>query len=167
MAFKNNVKFSGAIERFGEGIAYHYIAVPEHIALSMAEKFPHRVFCTIRNVEFPAAIIKHGAEGFVIQMGLQTLKKFAGSYGEVVEVKLIKDTTEHGYPLSEEFAELLSQDEEGRDAWESLNPGAKRSFLYYLSTGKSVDTRIKRGLIILQRAREIKAEKAAKARKKG
>lgn len=166
MAFKKNVRFSSVIERFWDGMTFHYIQVPAHIAESMSEKFPFRVFCLIRGIEFPAAIIKHGAEGFVIQMGLQTLKKFGGHLGDELELSLRKDETKHGYEITEEFAELLAQDEEGRLAWESLNPGAQRSFLYYLNTGKSVDTRIKRGLIILKRAREIKAEKAAKAKKK-
>ena len=164
MTLKKTENFKTYIDRFDKGMTFHYISVPAEIALSMAEKFPFRVICTIRNKDFPAAIVKHGIEGFVIQMGKQTLKKFEGVHGEEVEVTLKRDESEHGYEIPEEFAELLAQDEAGRAEWEKLTPGAQRSYLYYLNTGKSVDTRIKRALVILQRAREINAEKARKAK---
>jgi hypothetical protein len=164
MTLKSTATFKSIIERFGKGMTFHYISVPETVAKSMSDKFPFRVFCTIRNKEFPAAIVKHGLEGFVIQMGKQTLKKFSGVYSEEVDVTLKRDESEHGYEIPEEFAELLAQDEAGRAEWEKLTPGAQRSYLYYLNTGKSVDTRIKRALVILQRAREINAEKASKSK---
>jgi uncharacterized protein YdeI (YjbR/CyaY-like superfamily) len=51
--------------------------------------------------------------------------------------------------------ELLNQDDESRKYWNAMNPGAKRSYLHYVNSGKSIDTRIKRVLIIIERAKEL------------
>ncbi len=140
----------------------HYITVPDDLALLMSDKFPFRVFCRANESEVPAAIVKHGMDGFIIQMGKQTLKKLKLNPHSDFEVVLVEDLTSHGYEIPEEFEELLLQDDEGREAWEQLTKGAQRSYLYYLNTGKSSETRIKRSIIILQRAREIVARKSAK-----
>ncbi|MEX1188464.1 MAG: YdeI/OmpD-associated family protein [Bacteroidia bacterium] len=158
----NQVEFKSYLNKFNTGLGLHYIHVPELHALSMASKFPHRVFCTVNDAQFPAAIVKHGEDGFIIQMGKQTLKSIKVDLRNEFEVLLVTDTTEHGYEIPEEFKEYLKQDEEGRVAWEKLTSGNQRSFLHYLCSAKTSDTRIKRSNIILKRAKEIIANRNTK-----
>jgi hypothetical protein len=160
--FPKEIKFKTFLKKFEHGMCLHYIAVPDTLALKMSNKFPFRVFCRVNQSAVPAAIVKHGVDGFIIQMGKQTLKKLKLNPHSDFEVVLVEDLTSHGYEIPEEFEELLLQDDEGREAWEQLTKGAQRSYLYYLNTGKSSETRIKRSIIILQRAREIVARKSAK-----
>jgi len=159
--FPKEIKFKTFLKKFEHGMGLHYIAVPDTLALKMSNKFPFRVFCRANGFEVPAAIVKHGEDGFIIQMGKQTLKKLQLYKDLDFEVVLVEDKTDHGYDMPEEFEQLLIQDDDGRVAWEQLTKGAQRSFLYYLNTGKSIEIRIKRSIIILQRAREIVAKKNA------
>lgn len=161
-----SIIFKAELLKFDVNLALHYIQVPEELISEFATKFPFRVFCTIKTHTFPAAIVKHGIDGLVIQMGKQTIKASGCRLGEELVVTLVQDDTEHGYAMPEEFIVLLDQDTEGREAWEELRPGAQRSLLYYLVGAKSQETRIKRSLIILKRAREIKAERVKKANQK-
>jgi hypothetical protein len=163
---KSKIQLNTEVLKFHSNLALHYIQIPDELVLSMANSFPFRVFCTINNHRFPAAIVKHGIDGFIIQMGNQTIKSAKVIVGDQIEILLERDDTEHGYEMPEEMIELLLQDEDGRKAWDSLTKGAQRSFLYYLSTGKSQETRIKRSILILKRAQEIIAEKTKKARAK-
>ena len=156
------VRFNAFVDNFDPKGAYHFINVPDEIALSLTDKFPFRAVCTIRNHTFHCGIVKHGIDGFVIQMGKQTMKKAQIIKGESIEIKLIRDTSEYGYEMPEEMRELLLQDEEGNKNWEALNPGTKRSILYYVCGAKSSEVRIKRAMQMLERAREILVEKKTK-----
>lgn len=148
--------------QFNDGLKLHYIQVPEDVAFSMTDKFPFRIFCKMNDYEFPAAIVKHGIDGLIIQMGKQTIKKAKVDLHNEIEVQLKRDNTDHGFDIPVEFEELLLQDEDGRLAWEKLTPGAQRSYLHYLNSCKSSDTKIKRSIAVLQRAQEIVAKKAVK-----
>lgn len=160
------ITFNTQLQKFELNLGLHYIVVPFELAVAFAVKFPFRVFCTIKAHTFPAAIVKHGIDGFIIQMGKQTLKSANCQLGEEFVVILEQDHTEHGYVMPEEFLVLLDQDDEGREAWESLTAGAQRSLLYYLVSAKSQETRIKRSILLLKRAQELKFEKIKKSKLK-
>lgn len=162
----NSVILHTEVQKFDSNLGLHYICIPDEIALQFSTKFPFRVFCTIKSHTFPAAIIKHGLDGFIIQMGKQTIKAAICQLGENLQIQLVEDKTEHGFVMPEEFIELLSQDDLGSEAWSQLTTGAQRSFLHYLVSAKSQETRIKRSITILNRAREIVAEKRRKSKQK-
>jgi uncharacterized protein YdeI (YjbR/CyaY-like superfamily) len=60
----------------------------------------------------------------------------------------------NGLELPEEFSEVLSQDEFAIQAYEALNDGGKRGYIYYIRQGKSIDTRIKRSLEISEKLKQ-------------
>lgn len=156
---KAKVSYKTQLYQFNVGLKLHYIHVPEDVAFSMTNKFPFRVFCKMNDYEFPAAIVKHGEDGLIIQMGKQTIKKANVDLHDEIEVQLKRDDTEHGFDIPAEFEELLLQDEDGRLAWEKLTPGNQRSFLHYLNSSKTMDTTIKRSITVLKRAQEKAAKK--------
>ncbi len=155
--------FKSIVDKTDGGFqSLHFIIIPHEIAAVLSDKFPFRVLCTMNGFTFHAGIVKRGLDGFVIQMGMKTVKSCNIALGQEVEVKIQADETEYGYELPEEMQELLLQDDIGRDNWEALNPGHKRSLLHYVCSTKNPELRIKRSLIILQRAAEIRAERKKK-----
>ena len=48
---------------------------------------------------------------------------------------------------------VLSQDGEGKDAWDKLTTGYQRSLIHYVTSVKNVDSRIKRALDLVNRAK--------------
>ena len=108
-----SIVFKTELLKFDVNLTLHYIVVPYELAIDFADKYPFRVFCTIKSHTFPAAIIKHGIDGLIIQMGRQTIKAAKCLLGEDLQVKLDQDNTEHGYVMPEELIVLLDQDDEG------------------------------------------------------
>jgi uncharacterized protein YdeI (YjbR/CyaY-like superfamily) len=167
MTSAQSYSFSTYVEQGGKGyLSLVYIQIPHEIALGLSHSFPCRVICTMKGFSFHAGVVKRGLDGFVIQMGKKTVKSSKLEIGQAVEVKLELDTTEYGYELPEEMQELLFQDDVGRDNWKALNPGHKRSFLYYICSTKNPELRLKRSILILQRAAEIRAERLKKENSK-
>jgi len=147
--------FITVINKFDEKMGYHFFQVPHDVALALSDKFPFRSLCTINGHTFHAGIVKRGLDGFVIQIGKAVLKAAKVDYQQTIQVKLQADESEYGYAFPEEMQELLNQDDESRKYWDAMNPGAKRSYLHYVNSGKSIDTRIKRALLIIERAKEL------------
>jgi hypothetical protein len=147
--------FTSTIDKFDEKMGYHFFRVPHEIALELSDKFPFRSLCTINNHTFHAGIVKRGLDGFVIQIGKAVLKAAKIEYNQTINVNLKPDESEYGYAFPEEMQVLIEQDEESRKYWDAMNPGAKRSYLHYINSGKSIDTRIKRALLIIERAKEL------------
>ncbi len=86
----------------------------------------------------------------LITLGKSTLKDAKKEMGEIIEIWLEKDETEFGYEMPEELAEVMLQDPEGDKAFRNLKPGMQRSFLHYIVSAKTVDTRIKRSLQLIE-----------------
>ncbi len=55
--------------------------------------------------------------------------------------------------IPEEFEAVLSQDEEARKAWDKFTRGYQRSLIHYVTSVKNVDSRIKRSVDLLNRAK--------------
>jgi uncharacterized protein YdeI (YjbR/CyaY-like superfamily) len=56
--------------------------------------------------------------------------------------------------VPEEWEEYLKQDDELKMMFESLTPGKRRGWLYHIGSAKSIDTRIKRCVLIAEKVRE-------------
>lgn len=161
-------RFSAEIGKQAGSMGLHFIEIPADIAETMFQTFPARAIVQIHGIAFHAGVLRRKDGYYLVQMGKATLKKIKASLGECVEVILMPDNSEYGYEMPEEMQVLLDQDEDGRKVWEATSPGMKRSLLHYVNSAKSTDVRIKRAILILQRAAELQAEKERKKRlKKG
>lgn len=130
---------------------HHVIILPEETAQEFrVEKGAVRVVCSIENgEEFPCALNPRDGN-YVIMASKQLIKKHRLKNDVPFTVTIYPDKN-NGLELPEEMQELLLQDEWGAQLFEKLLPGRKRSLLYYIRTGKSVDTRIKRSMEILEK----------------
>ena len=55
--------------------------------------------------------------------------------------------------IPEELQAILAQDDDARKAWEKLTTGYRRSLIHYVTSVKNVDSRIKRSLDLLNKAK--------------
>ena len=90
----------------------------------------------------------------LITLGKSTLKQAKINPEEEVTLYLEVDETEFGYEMPEELKEVMRQDPEGEKAFLELKPGLRRSFLHYIVSAKTVDTRIKRSLKLIDNLKQ-------------
>ncbi len=60
----------------------------------------------------------------------------------------------NGLRLPEELAEVFDQDEIAYQAYKALTDGHKRGLIHYINQAKSVDSRIKRSLEIMEKIKQ-------------
>ncbi len=151
------VTFTATVEKQPFKGGMHFIEVPVKVAQQFTDKKSVRVFCKLNNdFEFPCAIRSNGMGGFMISVGLPVLRKAKVEKGAKVQAAIRKDSTKYGHKEPEELKELLAMDEEGRKYWEQLTNGAQRSLIYYINSAKSVDKRIERCLLFINRLKDTK-----------
>lgn len=105
-------------------------------------------------MKFHRAIMRN-KDGFsYMVLGMSTLKEAKKVPGVEEEVRLSLDNSEFGMPMPEELEEVMRQDPEGKQKFMELKPGLRRSFLYYINGGKTVDTRINRSLKLIDNLKQ-------------
>lgn len=144
------VKFKTELGKLAADYGWHFILVERKIA----EKFPtdgksRRVVCTLNGeVTFQAGLMHYHGD-FFISVNKPTRTKLGIEAGDSVTVELAPDESKYGWPMPEEFREILDQDPEGDDLFHGLTPGKQRSLLYHLGQIKDIDKRIHCGLIVV------------------
>lgn len=81
------------------------------------------------------------------------LRKAAGvRAGDMVDVRFkLVDPDELEVP--EELAAVLEQDTAGKGAWDTLTRGYQRSIIHYITSVKNIDSRIKRAIELVEKAK--------------
>ena len=127
------------------------IFLPEEIIHALP-KGRVRVKGTMNSAAFALAVqhLKDGSRYFSVSA---PLRKAAGiRMGDPVEVYFqLVDPDKLDMP--EELEAVLDQDELAREAWDKLTTGYQRSLIHYITSVKNVDSRIKRSIDLLNRAR--------------
>lgn len=91
-----------------------------------------------------------GDGNFFINVNKQLRNKLKVNDGDEICVSLVKDESEYGLPLPDEFKELLEQDSLGNTIFHALTAGKQRTLLYIIGKPKSADLRIRNGIAILE-----------------
>lgn len=133
---------------------YHYpqMDIPQHIADAMlGDRNMLRVIVYFENgVKVHRALKRNKNGETFISLGKATLKDARVEPGTELNIRLEKDRTEFGFEMPEEFTEVMEQDAEGKKAFLALKPGMQRNFLHFIVSAKTIDTRIKRSLQIME-----------------
>ena len=133
---------------------HHVMHVPKE-AVEKFEPFtgPLRIYCKFGNAsEFPCALSPRG-EGHFIAISKKLMKEAAVAAGQEITV-FIRLDEDDGLTLPEELAEVLEQDALGSKLYNALNPGKKRGMIYYISSSKNIDTRIKRSFYMIDKLKQ-------------
>lgn len=148
---KKSFEFKGRLSGIDGVFLKTAIYLPQHVV----EKLPAgrvRVKGLCNNAPFALAVLhlKDGARYFAVSAAL---RKAAGvRVGDPVKVSFtIVDPDK--LELPEELEAVLAQDEEARTAWDKLTTGYQRSLVHYITSVKNVDSRIKRALDLVNRAK--------------
>ena len=149
------VKFTSALEASAEAAGWHFIPVSREIG----ERFPsdgksRRVVCTLNGKETIQCALMPGGERFVILVNKRVRNSLGIVAGDTLKLSIVADESKYGLPMPEEFAEVLAQDPVGDRLFHALTPGKQRSLIFAVTSGKDVDRRIHRALIILDHLKD-------------
>ena len=70
--------------------------------------------------------------------------KIERTYGDIIEVEIKKDKEERVVELPKEFANLLDNNMEAKEFYESLSYSNKRKYIQWITSAKKEETQIKR-----------------------
>ncbi len=130
-----------------------------YVSFEIANRFEtdgktRRVVCTLNGShKFQCALMPNKGQ-FTIAVNKQTREKLNLGQGDTVTVQLEPDKSQYGMPMPEDFSEVLSQDPEGDRLFHALTNGMQRSLIYMIANPKSIDKRIRLGLIVLQHLKD-------------
>jgi uncharacterized protein YdeI (YjbR/CyaY-like superfamily) len=94
--------------------------------------------------------MKDGSRFFSVSASLRRAAKI--KLGDPVDVRF-KVVNPDKLDVPEELAAVLAQDEQAMEAWEKLTTGYRRSLIHYVTSVKNVDSRIKRAIDLMERAK--------------
>ena len=145
-------RFESVLEYLNGVITHTGIVLPEKTLLELNQPKRVRIEGTINGTPFNLAI-QHIKDGRRFLMVGNTLRKAAKlKAGDKVEVIFtLSDPDE--IKLPEELMEVMEQDPEGKAVFNSFTPGLQRSLAHYVTSAKQVDTRIKRALELMLKAK--------------
>ena len=142
------------------------IVVPDKIMASLPVKGRIRTKGTMNKTPFALAIQykKDGSRYFMVSAQLRRQAKLGS--GDPVKVKFwVVDPDVVDLP--EELQAVLEQDTEALKKWNTFTKGLQRGLTHYVNSVKNVDSRIKRALEIMEKAKygQLHAQKTVKEKK--
>ncbi len=144
-------QFESKLERVNSDLYHFYFSVPDEVADKFKDGKDKRIVCDVNGkLTFQCALISIGHANYVILINKARIKKLGLVLGEVVNIRVKRDTSELGMSMSEEFVEVMNQHELGRALFEELTPGKKRTLIYWSDNVKSGDIKIRRALVMFR-----------------
>lgn len=163
MAREKVYTFETRLKRVHDRHVNNIIVVPDNIIKSLPVKGRVRTKGTFNKTPFALAIQfkKDGSRYFSISAGLRREAKLGS--GDPVKVRFwVVDNDKVDVP--EELQAVLDQDLEAMKTWKSFTPAWQRGLAHYVNSVKNIDSRIKRAIEIMEKAKygQLHAQKTAK-----
>ena len=146
-------EFTSELIRQEHGFRYHIVLVPENVATAYKNAGISRVIGTFGQFPFRLALVSDGDGGLFLTLNLSYKRKLKINEGENVFVTIKPDPEPDEYPMAEELNEVFAQDEVASNRFFGMTIGKQRSLASYVTSAKSVDTRIKRALDLAEKLR--------------
>ncbi len=145
------MEFTTTLERFDSDLWGHHFPVSEVVGEYFIKSTGRRVVCQINGmVEMHCAIMQFAGGNYFINVNKKIRDKLGLTTGQKVELSLHPDESTYGLPISEEFEEVLRQDEVGSDLFHALTPGKQRTLIYYADNVKSIHIKLRRALVVME-----------------
>lgn len=148
------------------GFIHTVIEIPDEVK-DQLPKGRLRAKGTFNKTPFALGILhrKDGAWYFSVSAGMR--KEIGIESGDPVNVSFHLVDPEI-VEVPEELQAVLDQDDEARKAWDELTFGYRRSLIHYVTSVKNVDSRIKRAIELLDKAKYglLYGQQIKKAKKK-
>ena len=141
-----SIRFKSKIKKL-EHLSGHYLDVPSLIVKKLGGMNKTRYVCTVNNsMTWQCGLVAHKKGGAYILLNQKLMKQGNLETGSSASVLLKKDSSKFGMAMPAELQELLSQDREGRERFESLVAGKRRYIIYYVSKVKQETLRLERAV---------------------
>jgi len=148
---KHTYKYDAVVDSYNSGIVHHFIEIPIKAAEALKAAKIRRLIVTLNGHEYRRAVQGRKDGSRHVFVSLPMLKAIGVKWGDTVNVVIKPDPVPDHVDLCEEFVAVLDTDEDAAVKWKALTPGMQRSIAHYINDGKSVDTRISRGLMMAKR----------------
>lgn len=135
-------KFNVEIKKH-EGKDATYIEVPIDVEKEFGAKRV-KVKAKFNGEEYSGSIVKMGLPYYIIGITKEIRNKIERTYGDIIEVEIKKDKEERVVELPKEFANLLDNNMEAKEFYESLSYSNKRKYIQWITSAKKEETQIKR-----------------------
>jgi hypothetical protein len=152
MAKEKTYRFETRLITVHGSFAHTILVVPDEIIDSLPLKGRVRTKGTINKTPFALAIQhkKDGSRFFMVSAQLRrTAKIGSGDLVSVIFWLVDPDVVD----VPEELRAVLDQDVEGLKLWNTFTPGVQRGLAHYVNSVKNVDSRIKRAIEIVEKAK--------------
>ncbi|GEO02843.1 hypothetical protein AAE02nite_05070 [Adhaeribacter aerolatus] len=150
------IRYSTQINRLEHLVGMHYLEVPRQVVQQLGGKFNLRLLCTVNDkLTFQGGLVALGQGDAYISISNKRLKQLGLKYGDWVSVSLEEDKSQYGMAVPEELAELLRQDEAGRQRFERLTPGRQRYIIHYVSSVKNTQLRVDRAITLIENLKRL------------
>lgn len=145
-------KFTNRLTRIDATFMQYIIVVPNEVMERIDKKGRIRAKGTMNGVPFALAIqnLKTGERFFSVSAPMRKAAKIQLSVPVQVEFVLVD---ENQLDVPEELTAVLDEDPEGKAVFEQLTVGYRRSLIHYITSVKNVDSRIKRAIELVQKAK--------------
>jgi hypothetical protein len=128
----------------------YYIRISDELAQKYIEGKDRRIICTLNNKESIHCALMPSPKGYFILVNQALKKKLGIQLGESVQLKIEKDRSKYGMPISEEFKACLEEEPIAFKYFEDLTPGKQRNWIHLVNQVKSSEIRIRRSLAIVE-----------------
>ena len=150
------ISYATPIRRLEHLVGMHYLEVPREVVQQLGGKFNFRVQCTVNGaLTFQGGLVALGQGDAYISINNKRLKQLGVKHGDTVTVALEEDKSQYGMPVPEELAELLQQDDAGRERFDLLTPGRQRYIIHYVAAVKSSQLRVDRAILLIENLKKL------------
>ncbi|MEP6945029.1 MAG: YdeI/OmpD-associated family protein [Acidobacteriota bacterium] len=148
---QDHVKFKTEITHSSTGSGWHFLMIDKKIVdkFGFPDKFK-RVICSINGSGGFQCALLPWQQMFYIIVNKKKRDALGIVSGDIVDVELVRDESQYGLPMPEEFREVLDQDPDGDRLFHALTKGKQRSVLYHIGNVKDIDRRIHVALIFVE-----------------
>ena len=149
------IKFTSPLDKFSPESGWHFIAVSKDIADRLAfEGRNRRVVCTLNGAEtYQCALMPYQGD-FFLMVNKRVRTKLKIEHGDNITVELVRDDSQYGMVMPEEFREVLNQDPDADRLFHDLTVGKQRSLIYLVTNVKDIDRRIHNALLIVEHLKQ-------------
>jgi len=141
----------------------HHITISNEVLKSFwtaedeGSLYNQRFHITINDtITWQAGTMASGNNNAYIVFSKARMKKLDARLNDEVKVELKRDFSKYGFDVPEEFTEVLNQDPEGKERFDSLRMGVQRAIIYLVIQLKSSEKKIEKSIFFLENLKKAR-----------
>lgn len=140
------IEFTATLHRpqTAEAVSWSFLNLPQEASDQLPTRSMFSVEGTFNGTPFVATLEPDGQGGHWLKVN-ETLREAAGAKaGDVVTLEIAPATVEPEPEVPEDLRQALAADPKALAVWNDTTALARRDWIYWISTGKKAETRVKR-----------------------